>query len=1116
MAKQTVLFDEINPYHYGDNRRKQPLILPKVLEAAAQKFAFLEDQQKEAHEIIKKWADMESEGKLENMKETSLQGEFLSDVFGKALRYIRVSDNQDHWELQEHISLPGGQDADAALGFFSRDGQNKPVVIVELKRPNVNVDRKGSSGRTPVLQCWDYLYLVPECPWGIVCNYVSFRLYHREHTPNSYELFTLQELRDEYRFRQFLTLFDHDALLHPIFTQVPRALRLLRQSQERQKEVGKELYRHYHDSRLDLIDHLQREPYAKTLDSAIQSAQTLLDRIIFIAFCEDRGLLPHKTIQKAYEHETAFGLVTNPKWRNFLNLFQSIDKGNERAGIPRYNGGLFAHNADVDDLDLDDRWTTFFRQISTYDFQDEVNVDVLGHIFEQSITDLEVLRADPDVVLGKPKAQRIGKRKREGVYYTPPSITRYIVERTLGPCIQKRFADIAQKHKINPEMEPTKKNLSSWLTCHEEMLESLKTLRVCDPACGSGAFLIQAYDYLEDRYRELVDAICRHGDRTQNVLWNDAKQAILNENLHGVDLSAESVEIARLALWIRSAERGKTLANLSHNIVCGNSIVEDGDVDPRALDWKETFPDVFSEGGFDCVISNPPYVKLQNFRKTSPRIAAFLTRRYRSAQTGNFDMYLPFIEHGLEILNDEGRLGFIAPSVWLFNEYGRGLRELVLENRSLEHFVDFKSFQVFEDATTYTALQFFHKTTADTIQVVSAPDGEPDAHQSYQVSYDHLDSGAWALLPESNQSIFDTMNRNSIPLSEASAGIIVGIQTSADLIYHVTRLGEGKFYSHSLEDVVELEEEIMKPLISGEEAILFATPPTDKFLLFPYLVTAEECRLFTEAEMKKKFRRAWDYLKQHETELRARERGKMDHEKWYGYNYPKNIDKQQLPKIGIPQTVSHLSAFFDHQGERYFNNVRVNGILEREDKAFSLWFILGICNSRAVDFAFRQTAKPKDRGYFEANKQFIAPLPVPNVDEKKQKPIAGIAEKLSGLYAKREAALRKVHYRIALDLAPRTLLQASPITPTLPRKLQQFETTSPGERFKAMETFAKRKLSPTERDTWDQYLSAEINEMAKVKRDIENRTRELNEKVYSLYGLGPEDIQVIEEQIHSA
>ena len=334
----------------------------------------------------------------------------------------------------------------------------------------------------------------------------------------------------------------------------------------------------------------------------------------------------------------------------------------------------------------------------------------------------------------------------------------------------------------------------------------------------------------------------------------------------------------------------------------------------------------------------------------------------------------------------------IAPNVWLFNEYGAGLRQLVASRRALERFVNFKSFQVFGDATTYTALQFFAGSAAAGIEVADASDGRLETLRFYPVAYEGLDREPWSLVDSVNRDILDKMQRAGVSLEEATSQIFQGLITSADWIYHLRKTAPGKYYSDAALGTVEIEDEIMRPLVSGEEAVPFATPPTEKYLIFPYLVNDNECRLMTAGELKK-YRRCWEYLKQSEPALRARESGKFDDDQWYRFGRLQNIDKQRLPKLGVPQTVNRLSAFNDLSGERYFNNVRVNGILPRQDGKFDLWFILALLNSNALDFFFRKTAKPKDRDYFEANKQFIAPLPIPRAQS--QKKLAALAKLLA-------------------------------------------------------------------------------------------------------------------------
>jgi len=1106
-TEENYLIPDLHTVPNGDAPSHHPhLLLPKLVREAGGRFLIPNSEEEAvAHSVIVRWAELESSGKLKRRKETALQGEFLAQVFGKVLGYRFFSENPVQWDLQTPFNVNGGE-ADAAIGRFASEGSDPPCVLIELKGPTVNVDRDRFNGRTAVQQCWDYLNAVPQCPWGIVCNYVSFRLYHRTHTTRRFELFTLQELCDRQRFREFHAVLGRGAFLPLLKGQKPLAEDLLEKTDSRQREVGREFYRAYHENRVSMIHHLRKPPHGLSLDSAIHVAQMILDRIVFVAFCEDRGLLPDKSIEKAWSEIPPFTKVTNPRWQNFLALFRSIDTGNPEFDISRFNGGLFIKDEVVDNLQLGDQWTSFFKEVGGYDFRDEVNLDVLGHLFEQSITDLEVLRSSPESWDTTPPKKVSGKRRREGIYYTPPPITRYIVEQTVGACLEERFVELAREFRVNPQGEPSPQTLAAWLKYQEARLEVLRRLRVCDPACGSGAFLIQAFDYLEVVYDDVLTALFMHQGHGDEKQRQEVNGWILRGNLFGVDRSPEAVEITRLALWIRTAERGKSLADLSQNIQCGNSIVDDPAADPLAFKWEDRFAPVFAEGGFDCVISNPPYVKLQNFRKREPRVAEFLLKRYRSAQTGNFDMYLPFIERGLGLLKPGGRMGFIAPSLWLFNEYGAGLREIIAQTRSLERFVDFKSHQVFEDATTYTALQFFRARPHEAIEVADASSGQLPDLTFHRVPYAGLSTGAWALLETAEAKVLDRMRGCTVPLADACQAVIVGIQTSADAVYHLVRIAPGRYFSKALNREVEIEDDIMKPLVSGEDAVPFCSPITDKCLIFPYLVTAKECRLLSEKEMAKRFKRCWSYLLKNEKALRTRESGKFNDDKWWRFGRHQNIDKQGSPKIMVPRLLLHLFASVDPRGHYCIDNVDVGGVLPR--KGWQLHYLAAILNSKACDFVWRLTSKPFRGGYRSANKQFIAPLPIPKTSD--QKPVADLARRLADLHADRLGILGGVRRRFVVDLAPPELVATSPLPAKLPGRLADFGALPLGQLIDHMEAFAKRKFTPPERGRWDKYLTAEINRLAGLDRQIRDLTGELNARVYRLYGLTDDDVKVIE------
>ncbi len=293
------------------------LILSRFMKEAAddKRLNEREAEMKAAHAVLLKWADLESTGRLAELNETQMQGDFLAQVFGEALAYAGPLDGGEVWHREQHYRI-GDETPDAALGFFRQGGPDRPLVVVELKGPRVHLDRDRSNGRTAVDQCWNYMVNTPpDCRWGVVSNIVSFRLYERASTKRVYEHFSLQSLRDYELFKQFYVLFHCQGLVDDWMHGGPRGVALLKMTSERQRTVGDQLYEDYSRNRADLIAELHYRQ-GRPLDDAIEMAQRLIDRIMFIAFCEDRHLLPEKTIPKAYT-VAGFHAVTNPRWQNF-------------------------------------------------------------------------------------------------------------------------------------------------------------------------------------------------------------------------------------------------------------------------------------------------------------------------------------------------------------------------------------------------------------------------------------------------------------------------------------------------------------------------------------------------------------------------------------------------------------------------------------------------------------------------------------------------------------------------------------------------------------------------------------------------------------------------------
>ncbi len=806
MAKKTItptdsprLFETQQKTYDRRIRRQRALFIPRYTREVADSQQLSGAAQDAAYKIALRWADRESSGQLIKDRETTIDTQFLDQLFGDGLGYQLKTKSPDQYHLEHKFSVPSVGIADAALGDFPR--ASVPTVVIELKDAATDLDRDRSSGRTAVQQCWEYMNALPDCPWGIVSNFSTIRLYHRSKGTLAYEEFTLDELRNRDRFNEFYALFERGGLLPSRLNPIPRAAELLQKTERRQKEVGDDLYKLYQTQRLHLIDYLSTRR-KMPLDNAIRIAQKLLDRIIFIAFCEDRELLPEKCLERAYTALPAFSKVTNPRWHNYLGLFHAVDKGNKGfPKIDKFNGGLFAEDPEIDDLDLDDEpWTDGFKGFGSYDFSQEVNVEVLGHLFERSITELEKLRVgglfalkaniengndrttgsratgSPAALSGQPvsnpapspdapsddsplsKMPKSAQRKRFGIYYTPPAFTGLIVERTVDALVRERFAALAIKHKVDPESREAQNPdllLVYWRAC----LKALEAITVCDPACGSGAFLIRAYDALDAHYKTVVHGLGGSGlpPEELTVIEADIPDHILSKNLYGVDLSREGVEISQLALWIRSAKKGRTLADLSANIVHGNSLVSDTSVDPHALDWNIKFPHIFGKGGpggFSCVIGNPPWerVKVQDrefFSLTDPitagavnaddrkkRIAAMPkanptlhasylaardnaqkmldyargSDRYPLTGKGDVNLYMLFAELVRSLVAPDGLVGILVPSGIATDDTTKEFFSGLMDDKRLVSLFDFENRdKVFEDVDgrfKFTALVF--------------------------------------------------------------------------------------------------------------------------------------------------------------------------------------------------------------------------------------------------------------------------------------------------------------------------------------------------------------------------------------------------------------------------
>jgi len=747
---------------------------------------------KSRHQFVLQWIQTLDQGTLDQVKEVSLHGQFFQDFFQNILGYRSVIEGAGKtWEIHSESTISdGGGVADGAIGFFNAIEndkgkvklQGKIIAPIELKGSKTDLDRPLSGKKeTPVDQGWRYANYTPNCQWVIVSNYREIRLYQLSKTPAYYEQFFLQDLADIENFKRFYFIFCRQNFLASSSNATSKIDNLFIQSNEAEELVTKELYQNYRRLRIDLLDHFRRNSPSSVPNwemILIEKAQKTLDRLLFIAFCEDRGLLPKKTIRKAHDFKNPY--YPRPIWDNYKRVFQWVNQGNEDPPISGYNGGLFKNDSLLDEvLNVPDSLYSEMNQLTRFDFETEVSVDILGRIFEQSVTDLEELRA---VAQGEKYDEKKGKRKTQGVFYTPAFITQYIVQKALGKYLDQKEQEL--REQFFQGVPNSQQEILFWKTYRDHILQQTK---IIDPSCGSGAFLIAAYNYLLRQYERVNLALVSFNETSINR--TEINQIILKKNLYGVDLSPESVEITKLSLWLQTAEIGKQLTDLENNIKVGNSIIDNTEVHSLAFNWQAEFAEVFSRGGFDVVIGNPPYVRQELLSSYKP----YLQQTYDSYD-GVADLYTYFYEKGLKILKSDGILSYIVTNKWLRSRYGEALRKFFVENTIVEQIVDFGHAPIFEDADTFPCIIVAKKVLKEAVIPRRSPVlicpvprnklkdinlSQYVDQEGFSVEWSRFSEQAWSLESPQVDVLMQKIKNMGIPLKEFTGvkpyrGILTG------------------------------------------------------------------------------------------------------------------------------------------------------------------------------------------------------------------------------------------------------------------------------------------------------------------------------------------------------
>ncbi|UMZ72568.1 Eco57I restriction-modification methylase domain-containing protein [Natranaerofaba carboxydovora] len=676
-------------------------------------------------------------------------------------------------------------------------------------------------------------------------------------------------------------------------------------------------YNRYRDLRIKLFEELKENNPDYNEILLLEKAQKYLDRSIFFSFCKDLGAL----------NNSAFKLFRPDEALNKLNI----------------NDG--------------DRYFNKIDTLINYDFKNDLDVDVLGHIFEQSISDLEKLKAD---IQNKDYDKQQSKRKKDGIYYTPVYITKYIVKNSLGKYLDEIKKDLGLEKLLlkleSTDCLQTKENYRKQLIdFYKDYEEKLKQVKILDPACGSGAFLIQTFDFLLEEYRWIHEQVSRLQKDHSSVFNTCAYQdIILCNNLYGVDVNKESVEITKLTFWLKIANNREKLPTreklltLDANIKCGDALVDDQEIaGDKAFEWNKQFSNI-GEKGFDVVIGNPPWgANIDN-------ISSWLKKRYPKSTRGHKDTYKIFIDLSISLLKDSGYLGFVIPNSFLYQSKYEDIKEMVLK---YEHYIVNLGEDIFSNVELPCCIMTLKKTANNTIipliidYSIKPREELPDLILNIDYSQKYDVKKKMDVIKNTGVTFDDVLLIKDAGVQYASPG--------------AGKAGKGK-------------SDLPQRLFSEYKDDIYDTP-------FYIGKNIKPEGWYLDNNITKWFRSSYKNI------LQGKE--------WVRFN--ETIFKAP-EKIIWRQTSDKIrAAYMDFEG---FFGKSLHGAIKKEESSvncnvdFSLLYALALLNSKYINFIYQQKVLEKERTFPQVKIKYLRTLPFVCPNEKQNKLISEKSQKMIDLY----------------------------------------------------------------------------------------------------------------------
>ncbi|TVL44587.1 Eco57I restriction-modification methylase domain-containing protein [Brachyspira hyodysenteriae] len=941
-----------------------------------------EEVYKKVEELVIKFRNNKDQYTNKNYNETETRRDFL-DPFFEAFGWDvsnRAGKSQTYRDVIHEDKVKVGKETKAPDYAF-RIGGNR-VFFVEAKKPGVNL----KDDNLPAFQLRRYGWSA-KLGISFLTDFEELAVYDCTRKPNVND--KASTARIEYiHFEDYLNRFDflYEILNKERIEQGSLEKYIAGTSNKKGTEsVDIDFLNSLDSLRTKLASNIAKLNKNLSVRDLNYAVQQIIDRIIFLRAAEDRGIEEYGDLKKTCENkdESFYG--------NLLKIFEKADG--------RYNSGLFDFSKDsisssieIDNKVIKEIINELYYPLSPYEFS-VISVEIIGNAYEQFL--------GKTITIGKNHSAKIELkpevRKAGGVYYTPEYIVDYIVANTVGEAIKGK--------------KP----------------EEIANIKILDPACGSGSFLLGAYKYLLNYHIEYYnkikdrakfkgskeDVIKENGDLT---IW--IKKQILRNNIFGVDIDSNAVEVTKLSLLMKCLEgespasiqnnqdlfNERALPSLEDNIKCGNSLIGNDFYDSQSVldfdeetqykincfDWEDEFKTIFKGGGFDVVIGNPPYVRMQTLSDTNKETVNYYNNIYIDYVKGNYDLYIIFLYKAFSMLNNYGKLGYILPHKFFQSESGEKIRKYLYNNNAVDTIVNFTTNQIFSNATTYTCLLFLSKKEKNNI-LYKQFNLNDDYTNLSNIEYDKFDysilnTNSWNFNNSDVQGILSKIDNQELLFSEITYKIFKGSSTGNDNIYLFDILEENQntyiVKSNISEEKEELEKDLLVPFLYGESIRRYQDLKAAKYLLLPYVKNKDDdnnMSLIDIKELKTKYPLTYKYLNKYKSVLLTR-KIKMNDNDYYKYSALRSINYYERKKIMIPDMLVSLRISYDFEG-CFYHGPSIHSIIFNEKiNNLNEMYFYAILNSKIFWFFVSNTSTALRGNAYRLTPEFISPFKFPNLD----------------------------------------------------------------------------------------------------------------------------------------